>query len=135
MTLSEYFNQTRYFSESSQEFVDIDKMAFPHAVYSHRKLLTEHHNEYLGTPLCNAFVEYLYPDRARLSELLDSYGVASCIYTSRADALRVRSRFYKAAAALGVKVSTHKDEKLGIIRGEIPMPKLSVTVKGRTFAE
>lgn len=111
MTREEYFAQDRYFSESAQELIDISFMEFPHAFYAHRKLLYEERDAYMGTTLSNAFVRYLFPSGNMCQELLRSHGSVAHGYYNLMHAAAVRGKLYRAAARVGVRVTTHKDHK------------------------
>ena len=132
MTLEEYFNQTLYFSESAQQLIGIETMAFPHAHYANKKLYADHGSAYWGTSLHRAFITWLRPSGRTLQRLLKDEGKAaiSTPITGRAAA---RARVYRAGKAVGIQVKT--TWKNGILYAEKVAPPLTVNVKGRSFAE
>lgn len=104
MTLKEYFNQDKYFSESAQELVSIDEMPFPHAMHAAKKLNAEHGTDFIYSRLGEAFMERLSPSPERIREELSKSGRCSHIMLYGPD--QVRSKLYRQAKRLGVKITT-----------------------------
>ena len=127
MTLDEYFNQDKYFSESTQELVSIDEMAFPHAFNAWRRLATDDlGGEFIGSRLDRAFMQRLSPSPERIREQLRQYGVSSHIFYNGSG--WARNKFYRAAKQLGVKVTTHRQGMY--VRAEVVDAGTQVRVKG-----
>jgi len=107
MTEREYFNQDMYFSESQQELVPIQEMAFPHAFNAWWKLCETYHIEFYDTQLNRAFMERLSPSAENIRARLKAGGAATHVSMHPKHAEAVRAKFYRAGRALGVKVKTH----------------------------
>lgn len=132
MTLEEYFDQGEYyFSESAQEMVPLETLPYPHLFNACQKLYEEHMNEFRDSRLWNAFMERLSPSQEKIRRDLRQYGKASCVYWQEVEG-SVRSRFYHAAKALGVRVKTHKEKNW--ITATVVDAGVAVRVKGRNVA-
>ena len=107
MELREYFDQDKYFSESTQELMPISEMAFPHAFNAWWKLWETYHMEFYDTRLNRAFMERLSPSQENIQDSLRKGGHAIHLAFHPKHAKAVRSKFYRAGKALGVKVKTH----------------------------
>lgn len=107
MELQEYFNQDQYFSESMQDLVSIEEMAFPHAFHAWMKLCEEYSMNFYETRLNRAFMERLSPSAEHIRKSLETKGHATHLAFHPKHAKAVRSKFYRAGKALGVKVKTH----------------------------
>ena len=129
MTLQEYFNQDKYFSESAQELVSIDEMPFPHAMHAWIKLCTTYGMDFYDTRLNRAFVERLSPSQERIREQLQRTGTSA--HVALGSTTHVRSKFYYAGKRLGVKVKTHK--KGNYVTAEV-VTGTQVRVKGEKVA-
>lgn len=134
LTLPEYFNQERYFSESSGEMLDIEDMPFPHAAYAFTRLLKEHGNWFEGTHLYYAFRRYLVPSSRALAGMLEKHGKASILYAPSRKMLpnkkQARARLYSAGKIAGVKVTTHLHHKGGMwIEGSVKVPEVVIRNK------
>jgi len=142
MTLEEYFAQDQYFSESQQQFVDIDSLPWLRAYYSYRKLMTAAPDDFPGTTLYEKFVSILAPKPKILAQKLEQYGEVSCAYRVFGDKVglheeRARNRLYQAAARLGVKVKTHNtewDSRGGNFITATVVNETSVRIKGQVVA-
>ena len=127
---SEYVEQERYFSESAQEFVDIESMAFRHAIYAFRKLCEQ--SEFIGSNLYFAFMRYLYPPRDMIRFYLRTRGNVAVMVPGRAGSTAARSKLYGAAKAEGLKVTTHLVPGMYVeAHVDTPVP---VRVRGRELA-
>lgn len=107
MTLREYFNQDKYFSESAQELVSIDEMPFPHAFNAWKRLYIDFGRKFVESRLNQAFMERLSPSPERIREDLTEHGKSSHIHFG--NTTPVRSKFYNAARTMRLKVTTHKE--------------------------
>lgn len=143
MTLKQYLSQNKYFSESQQEFVEIDSLPWLRAYYSFRKLMTSYPKEFPGTTLYHEFDGLLSPTRDALTGILGVYGEASCAYQVYGDRVgltrkQARDRLYRAAKYAGCKVKTHDtqwDSRGGnFITATTVAPETTVRIKGRALA-
>jgi hypothetical protein len=127
MTLKEYFNQDQYFSESTQELMSIEEMAFPHAFNAWWKLCETYSMDFYDTRLNRAFMELLSPSAETIRAVLRTRGVVSHVAMHQKHKNAVRSKFYRAGRALGAKVHTHAGKNW--VTGEI-VTNTQVRVKG-----
>lgn len=127
VTDEEYLNQTQYFSESQQAFVDIETMPPPYALNAMRKLQQEFGSRFRDSPLWNAFFIYLRPGNQEILMRLKQRGVVSFYAVSPAERSRVRRVMYRAGARLGVKVKTRT--KNSMVTGEV-VSSFTVRVRG-----
>lgn len=123
MTLRQYLNQELYFSESTQEMLDIDKMAFPHAYYAWRKLVQQVGADIVGTRLNHAFIKRLFPSQEKIADDLRKYGRASYPFVG-STVSSARSRLYRAAKKANLRVTTHREK--GWVTAEVHVPKVTV---------
>lgn len=124
-----YFGQTEgYFSLSEQRFIDLDQMAMPHLRNAMHKLLREYGQEFWGSPLHEAMVAKLRPEREELENVLRQYGAASFYIGDDFPSTvpRVRSMFYRVGKSVGVKVKTRMDGDF--MKAEVNEP-VNITVR------
>lgn len=131
VTLKEYFNQDKYFSESTQELVSIQEMAFPHAFNAWWKLCETYHMDFYDTQLNRAFMERLSPSAETIRDNLKARGTAVYVALHPLHKKAVRSKFYRAGKALGVKVTTHASKNW--VTAEV-VTNTQVRVKGEKVA-
>lgn len=132
MTLKEYFNQAQYYSESGARFMPIESMPYSHAYYAFRKLLTEHKGQFATTALFFQFIEYLEPKPGEIINALNNHGKVAIMPNLWCTKNTARSRIYRAARELGVKVTTHWNGKW--MEGEVVVPQTTVRIKGQPVA-
>lgn len=137
MDIEEYFNQDEfYFSESAGQLIRIDEMPFQQAFFSHRKLLREWVDVYVGSNLYQKFIRKICPTSQQIREQLQLYGKAChAIYEpgvllQKTNGTAVRTKMYRAARRPGTRVRTHKvNTSVGdYIEATIPV---SLSVKGQ----
>lgn len=131
MELREYFNQDKYFSESTQELMSIQEMAFPHAFNAWWKLCETYHMDFYDTRLNRAFMERLSPSAETIRDGLQKYGVISHAALHPKHVKAVRSKFYRAGKKIGAKVHTHAGKNW--VTAEI-VTDTQVRVKGEKVA-
>jgi hypothetical protein len=131
MDLREYFDQDKNFSESTQELMPISEMAFPHAFNAWWKLCETYHMEFYDTRLNRAFMERLSPSSERIRDKLKTVGYTTHVSLTPKHRKAVRAKFYRAAKALGVKVTTHA--KKNWVEAEV-VTGTQVRVKGEKIA-
>lgn len=135
MTEEEYLNQTQYFSESAQEFLDIDSMVFTHAVYSFKKLMREFNygEPFVASKLYFAFLRVLQPQPEAMKKALKEKGIVSYYAPDYYKKALARGRMYRAGARLGVKVTTRS--RAQIVTGEVVTGPSTIRVRGREIGD
>jgi hypothetical protein len=131
MELREYFNQDQYFSESTQELMSIQEMAFPHAFNAWWKLCETYSMDFYDTRLNRAFMERLSPSAEQINTSLQTRGHATHLAFHPKHVKAVRSKFYRAGKKIGAKVHTHAGKNW--VTAEI-VTDTQVRVKGEQIA-
>jgi hypothetical protein len=123
------FNRREYFSQSSGEYIPVEEMALPYVRNAYARLVEEYADEFIGSPLCSAMIEQLYPGSGDIDESLSSRGWCSIWVPgeTRKAVSSARAAFYRAGKRIGKKVHTHKEKDF--VRGTIDTGDFRVTYR------
>lgn len=106
------FGTDTHWSESQKQFIPVATMPLPYARNVLRKLLREYQDEFAGSPLCDALMSRLQPDKSELKRLLGQHGAAAFLVVPEdaASVRRARAMFSRIGKELGVPITTHLKE-------------------------
>lgn len=109
------FGQTEYyFSESQKQLVRVEDMVPQYALNAFTKLLSEYKDEFLGSPLYDAFFAKLCPRYKSLREVMRDHGKA-LVYIAGADTPTVSAARKRLRRAGATETHLHGEFVEGII--------------------